>query len=86
MQRSLRLHWVKVHIEEAFSANLLIFSVKEPEGNRTYIYDRTEKYVIVLEPKKDNYYFLLSAYPIEGRDEKRDKIEKKYKRRISEIL
>jgi len=86
IQRSSRLHWVKTHIEKANADDLLVFSVKEPDGNRTYIYDKQEKYVIVLEPKKDRYYFLLTAYPIEGRDGKRDKIEKKYKRKLPEIL
>lgn len=86
MQRSLRLHWVKFHIDEVNADHLMVFSVKEPDGNRTYIYDKSEKYVIVLEPKKDKYYFLLTAYPIEGRDGKRDKIEKKYKRKLPEIL
>jgi hypothetical protein len=85
-QRSLRLHWVKEHIEETVSSNLLVFSVREQDGNRTYIYNRDEKYVVVLEPKKNNYYFLLSAYLIEGKDEKRDKMERKYKRRLPEVL
>lgn len=87
LQRSLRLHWVKHHIEERKPDDIIIFSVKEPEGYRTYIYDKTESYVVVLEPKANNtYYFLLTAYYVEGKDAKRNKMEKKYKRRLQEVL
>lgn len=42
--------------------DVLHFSVQEPEGVRTYIYDKTERYVIVLEPlRKVNAYYLLTA-------------------------
>jgi hypothetical protein len=85
-ERSMRLHWIKYHIEENKKDNMLVFSVKEPEGIRTYIYDQDEKYVIVLEPlsKKDEY-FLLTAYHLLGKDAVRDKILKKYKRRITDL-
>lgn len=88
LQRSLRLHWVKFHINQSKKENMLIFSVDEPEGNRTYIYDVDEKYVIVLEPlrKVKNYYYLLSAYHVMGKDAQRNKFERKYKRRLSEVL
>lgn len=35
---------------------------------------------------KIDAYFLLSAHYLKGKDEKRDKMEKKYKRKLSEIL
>ncbi|TXD48673.1 hypothetical protein [Polaribacter sp. IC073] len=87
VHRSQRLHWVKYHIDEKKNDNVLVYSIKEPKGNRTYIYDKNEKYVIVLEPlrNKDEYY-LLSAYYVRGKDEKRSKFEKKYKRRLTELL
>lgn len=87
VHRSQRLHWVKYHIEEKKKENMLVYSVKEPDGNRTYVYDKDEKYVIVLEPlrNKDEYY-LLSAYYVRGKDAKRNKFEKKYKRRLMELL
>lgn len=87
MERSVRLHWIRHHLEQRKPDNMLIFSVKEPEGNRTYIYDRDERYVIILEPLRvgDAYYF-ITAYPLEGKDDKRNKIEKKYKRRLEEVL
>lgn len=54
--RSMRLHWVRFHLGEKKRDNMLLFSVKEPEGYRTYYYDKDEKYVIVLEPMRDGYY------------------------------
>lgn len=85
MARSVRLHWLKFHLEETKIEEMLVFSVKEPEGIRTYIYDKIERYVIVLEPKKNNHYFLLSAYYVEGKDKERNKMEKKYRRKLSDI-
>jgi hypothetical protein len=84
--RAIRLHWVKYHIDKNKKDNMLVYSVKEPEGNRTYIYDKVEKYVIVLEPKKGGIYYLLTAYYVRGKDAKRNKFEKKYKRRLPEVL
>jgi hypothetical protein len=86
INRSKRLHWVRHHIDNK-KTNLLCFTVKEPDGFRTYLYDDDEKYVIVLEPRVPyNTYFLLSAYHLRGKDAQRDKIKKKYKRRHDEIL
>lgn len=65
---------------------MLLFSVKEPEGIRTYYYDVDEKYVIVLEPlRSGDAYYLLSAYYIRGKDAQRNNIENKYKRRLKEL-
>lgn len=87
IDRSCRLHWIRHHIEELKKTNMLCFSTKEPKGFRTYIYDRDEKYVIVLEPRCNNTnYFLLTAYPLKGKDKARDSIMKKYKRRLIEVL
>ena len=86
-ERSLRLHWVRFHIDGEKPDNMLIFSVKEPEGVRTYIYDKDEKYVVVLEPLRDRTsYYLLTAYHVTGKDAKRDKFAKKYKRKLNEVL
>lgn len=86
--RSCRLHWLKYHIEERKPDNMLIFSVEEPDGFRTYIYDVEEKYVVVLEPLREiDAYYLLSAYHVTGKDAKRDKFGSKYrKRRLPDIL
>lgn len=84
--RSMRLHWVRFHIDEKKIDDVLHFSVLEPEGIRTYIYDKVEKYVVVLEPlKKVDAYYLLTAYHLTGKDAKRDKLLQKYKRRMNEI-
>jgi hypothetical protein len=87
MARSVRLHWVKYHIEERKKDNMFVFSVEEPYGTRTYIYDKDEQYVIVLEPmrKKDEYY-LLTAYYLEGKDKAREKMLRKYKRKLNDVV
>lgn len=85
--RSCRLHWLRYHIEERKAENMLIFSVKEPEGVRTYIYDEEEAYVIVLEPlRKKKEYYLLTAYYLEGKDKARNKMRRKYRRKLDEVV
>lgn len=86
-ERSKRLHWVCHHLEQRKKDNMLLFTVREPEGYRTYYYDIDEKYVLVLEPLRNgNSYYLLTAYYIRGKDAHRDKIMRKYKRRIQMVL
>lgn len=86
MERSKRLHWVRFHIDESKKNNMLYFSLKEKEGFRTYIYDIDEKYVVVLEPKSENHYYLLSAFYVQGKDAARDKYLKKYERKMDKLL
>lgn len=82
MSRSQRLHWIKYHVEQQKKDNMLYFSVAEPRSPRTYIYDIDEKYVIVLEPRRNGTaYYLLTAYHLEGKDAARNKIMTKYNRR-----
>lgn len=87
MARSMRLHWIRHHVEERKLDNMYVFSVDEPRsGIRTYIYDKDENYVIVLEPLRNGTeYYLLTAYHLEGKDAARDKMMKKYKRRLPNI-
>ncbi len=86
LDRSRRLHWIKFHLEEQKREDMLCFSVQEPEGIRTYIYDKVEKYVIVLEPLREiNEYYLLTAYHLKGKDAKRNKMLQKHKRKLDEI-
>lgn len=83
--RSVRLHWLKHHIDERKKDEMLVFSCKDKDGNRTYIYDKREFYVIILEPlRMKNEYYLLTAFHLRGRDA--FKIESKYKRRMDELL
>lgn len=88
MDRSVRLHWIRHHIEEQKQRQMLYFSVAEPAGKRTYIYDIDEQYVIVLEPRRNGTaYYLLTAYHLQGKDATRNKIMAKYqKRRLRNIL
>jgi hypothetical protein len=87
IHRSKRVHWIKHHIEEKKKDNMLVFSVKEPEGFRTYIFDMDENYVIVLEPLREkNEYYLLTAFNIRGKDAMRNKFRKKYEKRLPDTL
>lgn len=69
--RSERLHWIREHTDEKVNdSNIVVFSVNERSKRkrmdvvRTYIYNKTHKYVIVLEPQLRNghSYYLLTAY------------------------
>lgn len=84
MKRSERLHWVKFHLEEQKKEKMLVFSVQDTDGIRTYILDEDEKYVIVLAPDRTGKeYYLLTAYLLEGRN--MDKIKKKYARKLPDL-
>lgn len=78
----------RLYVEQKKVDRMLYFSVNEPRGKRTYIYDIDEHYVIVLEPRRDKAsYYLLTAYHLEGKDYARDKILRKYNRnRLPELL
>lgn len=67
--RSRRLHWIRHHIEERTTSVLEIFSCEERDrANRrttihTYIFDKVNKYIVVLLPQRSPYgYYLLTAY------------------------
>lgn len=87
--RSKRLHWIRHHVEEQTPANIEVFSFKDRVNRtdqiRTYIYDKVEKYVIVLEPQRTgNSYYLLSAYYF-NKPYGEKQIKKKMKRKLEEI-
>ncbi len=85
-ERSIKLHWIKTHIDCCIPEGILIFSVDEPNGIKTYIFNKKENYIIVLEPlRKCAAYYLLTAFYIEGKDKEREKYLKKFKRRLSDI-
>lgn len=90
-ERSERLHWIKYHIEERKKTNIEIFSIEERDTMkrtdiiRTYIYDVTEKYVIVLEPQKSKMdYYLLTAYYL-NKEYGVKMMKKKMKKRLDVI-
>lgn len=86
VHRAVRLHWIKYLIDNNIIPNVLLFSYKEQKGIRTYLYDKDEEYVIVFEPlrQKESYY-LLTAFKVRGKDDKRKKYEKKFKNRLNEL-
>lgn len=69
--RSERLHWLKTHIEEKVKdSDIVVFRMiernlrKHIDVERVYIYNKTRKYIIVLQPqtRNGNSYYLLTAY------------------------
>lgn len=92
--RSERLHWIKVHIDEKVEdSEIHVFSVQERNQrkrtniDRTYIYNKTRKYVIVLEPqsKDGGAYYLLTAYYIDQKHGEKAILKKKA-RALPEVL
>ena len=62
-KRAIRLHWIKPHLEERIQANIIFFNV--PDEKKTYILNKTERYVIILESKNNGqFYYLLTAYSL----------------------
>lgn len=89
--RSMRLHWIRHHIEERLPGKIEIFSVEERDIRKrqnvikTYIYDKDEKYIIVLEPQRSGTtYYLLSAYHL-NREYGIREIKKKLKKKLPGI-
>jgi len=89
LHRSQRLHWIKFHIEEMKSQNVEVFSFEDridrKDVIRTYIYDKVEEYVIILEPQRSKAdYYLLTAYYLNEPGGKKQ-IKKKLKKRLAEV-
>ena len=87
MFRSQRLHWIKPHImEQTGESDIVVFSVNQADP-RTIIYNRKQKYVIILQPQRrsGNAYYLLTAYYL-NRDYGVKMIEKQLKKRLDEVL
>ncbi len=87
--RSIRLHWIKFHLELSKPDIIDIFSVEDridkKDVIRTYIYDRSNSYVIILEPQKSgrDYYFLTAYFLSEKAGI--NQIESKSKKRLPDI-
>lgn len=85
--RSQRLHWINYYIHELVSENIEVFSVTECDRKKrcdvtkTYIYDKKEKYVIVLECQRKSSYCLLTAYYL-NKEYAEKGIKKKMKKRL----
>lgn len=92
--RSERLHWIKAHTDDQVKdSNIVVFSVTERNQRkrvdvvRTYIYNKTRKYVIVFEPqtRNGNSYYLLTAYYLNKKHGEKQ-IKKKLKAKIEAVL
>lgn len=78
-ERAIRIHWIKHHLQNHSSLNHVI-AFQIPEEKRVYLLDKTEKYVIVLEPLRNiDAYYLLTAYKLLSSNF--SKIMKKYEKR-----
>ncbi len=89
IDRSRRLHWIKHHIEERRKDKIEVFSYTDRVNGkntiRTYIYDKDEKYVIILEPQRSGRdYYLITAYYF-NKDWAVKQIKKKIKRRLGVV-
>ena len=68
--RSERLHWIAHHINECSPQSIQIFTLQERDQKKredvtkTYIYDQTEEYVIILEHQRTSGYYLLTAFHV----------------------
>lgn len=80
--RSKRIHWIRFHFENT-PKDICVFSIRDKEGIRTYIFNEKESYVIILEPKGEDYYFLITAYYLRGGDLR--KMKNKEKRKLPAI-
>ena len=92
--RSERLHWIRPHVEEKITdSDIVVFSVNERDQKkrenvvRTYIWNRTRKYVVVLEPqvRNGNAYYLLTAYYL-NKDFGEKQMKKRLKRKLDVVL
>jgi len=90
--RSLRLHWIKFHIDITAPLKIEVFSIierdekKRKDVTRTYIYDKKEKYVIVLEPLREcTAYFMLTAYYL-NRQYAEKQMQNKLKKKLAEVV
>lgn len=68
-ERSMRIHWIKTHLDDKFKDKIVVFSIierdkkKREDITKTYIYNKAMKYVVVLECQRSNIdYYLLTAY------------------------
>lgn len=91
MHRSIRLHWVRFHIDQRKTTNVEVFSFNDRDKKnrkdvvRTYIYDIDQEYVIILEPQRTGTdYYLLTAYYLNEPGGKKQ-IEKKWKKKLPEV-
>ena len=89
LHRSQRLHWLRPHIDETIEDKVIVFSVLEKKKKKqkiiTYVYNVTQKYVVVLEPQRSGTdYYLLTAYYL-NRDYGVKMMDKKLKKKLPDV-
>ena len=81
--RSKRLHWIKPtietnHIDECNKECIYIYpKIHRGKKTRTILFNKLDKYVIILE-ERDDYYLLVTAYYL-NYDNMVEKFDKEYK-------
>lgn len=58
---------------------------KKRKVRKTYIYDKVEEYVVVLEQQRTDAFYLLTAYHL-NKDYGKKALMKKMKKRLSSVL
>lgn len=89
-ERSKRLHWISPHIKEKIKDDVKIFScenrIRGKNVIRTYIYNVTEKYIIILEPQRSKLdYYFITAYYLEKKYGGPNMIKNKLKNKLDEV-
>lgn len=80
--RSVRIHWIRFHLTEKAPEKILIFKIVDED--RVYLLDKTERYLVILEPLRNvKAYYLLTAYHLEPANFK--KVMKKFEKRSSPL-
>ena len=87
--RAHRLHWLKPHVDQAIPDKVEVFSAEERRGRKTviktYVYNVTQQYVVVLEPQRSGTdYYLLTAYHLNKKYGVKQ-MKKKLKKRLPEV-
>lgn len=89
--RSVRLHWLRFHIDRGAHQEVEIFSVRERDPDlrkdmiNTYVYNASQRYVIVLQLQDSELdYYLLTAYYLNEKWGPKS-IEKKIKQKLEKV-
>ena len=81
-RRAERLHWAKPLMEAEEDTEIKIWEYIEgtkDKGKRTYIWLENYNYIVILENKKNSYYWITAFYVVEW---KRSELCKKYEKRL----
>ena len=90
IERSKRIHWIWNHIRERNPDKIEVFShpdrIKGKTVIRTYIFDKVENYVVILEPQRSNTdYYLITAYYLKKERGGPKQIRNKLKKKLAEV-